>query len=307
MTDFPKFPESPMLASDMKGDLNKLTYPLYVSPKVDGIRCLTGGGVVLSRRKKLIPNCHVQRELRGAPAGWDGELVVGPPNKDPYRRTLSGVMSADGEPNFTLWVFDHFLVGGEFSHRLRAVKTLVNSAPTNLRKRVKMLPQMLANTPYQVTTFEEKFLEEGYEGAMLRSVDGPYKHGRSTVREGYLLKLKRFVDGEAVITGFSPLMNNLNEAKINALGLTERSSHKAGKRATELLGSLEVLGISGGLKGVKFDLGTGFTAEERVIIWRNREILRLNATVVRVRYFPTGSKERPRYPTFCGFRSGEDM
>jgi hypothetical protein len=79
---------------------------------------------------------------------------------------------------------------------------------------------------------------------MLRDPNGPYKFGRSTRKEGYLLKLKRFCDSEAEVIGVVELMHNGNEAKTNALGRTERSTRKAGKTGMGVLGALACAGCA---------------------------------------------------------------
>src|SRR5437899_138139 len=91
----------------------------------------------------------------------------------------------------------------------------------------------------------------GFEGVMLRKPDGPYKFGRSTVREGYLMKVKRFTQEEAVVVGYEEQETNLNEATKDALGHTKRSSHKAGKRPAGVLGALRVSNGHG-----EFSIGT---------------------------------------------------
>ena len=64
----------PMLAVEV--DFNKLRYPVYAQPKLDGIRVIIKDGVVYSRSLKPIPNKHVQ-SLFGHLHGADGELIVG--------------------------------------------------------------------------------------------------------------------------------------------------------------------------------------------------------------------------------------
>ena len=51
----------------------------------------------------------------------------------------------------------------------------------------------------------------GFEGAMVRSLDGRYKNGRSTLREGLLLKVKPWKDSEAEILEVYEMMRNENE------------------------------------------------------------------------------------------------
>ena len=94
----------PMLATE--ANFNKLRYPIFAQPKLDGIRVIVKDGVVYSRSLKPIPNKHVQslfRNLHGA----DGELIVGDVTaQDVFQKTTSGVMSKEGEPDVTLYVFD---------------------------------------------------------------------------------------------------------------------------------------------------------------------------------------------------------
>jgi DNA ligase-1 len=153
-----------------------------------------------------------------------------------------------------------------------------------------------------ILTWEESYLATGYEGVMLRHPDGPYKHGRSTAKEAWLLKVKRFVDAEAKVIGFSEAQHNANEAKRNELGQLERSSHKAGKVGKQTLGALMVKDLK---TGVEFDIGTGFTADQRHLLWCIGE--NLIGKVVKYKSQPTGVKDKPRFPVFLGFRDKVDM
>ena len=140
---------------------------------------------------------------------------------------------------------------------------------------------------------------------MVRSLGGPYKQGRSTEKEGYLLKIKRFEDAEAEVIGFEERMHNGNSATTNALGRTERSSHKENLIGRGDLGALTVKGLQAPYKGVEFNIGSGFDDQERMSIWQNKS--EYVGKIVKFRYFPLGSKDRPRFPTFEGWRHKEDM
>lgn len=98
----------PMLAATV--DLNKVKFPCYVSPKLDGIRVLGINGKAMTRSMKEVPNLFVQSVFAsGFYDGLDGEIIVGPPNApDVYRVTNSAVMSKGGEPDFTYHVFDRW-------------------------------------------------------------------------------------------------------------------------------------------------------------------------------------------------------
>src|SRR5690554_1925933 len=85
----------PMLLYQKNPDLDLLSYPVYVTPKLDGIRCLAFQEGALSRTLKPIRNRYVQECFSKAGStlwGMDGELIVGPPTTpDVYRVTNSGV------------------------------------------------------------------------------------------------------------------------------------------------------------------------------------------------------------------------
>jgi DNA ligase 1 len=285
----------PMLAA-LCEDITKLRYPVIASPKLDGIRALVIDHQLVSRTLKPIPNQHVQKLFSGLPDGTDGELIFGAANQDPYRRTVSAVMSEDGEPDVHYFVFDNFLAKGPFVDRFRKVQFLEE------RKNVDVVLHESVKDVEHLTEFESEAVEQGFEGAMIRSVDGPYKFGRSTVKEGYLLKLKRYRDSDAEIIGTYELMHNGNEATTNALGRTERSSHQANKTGLDSLGGFELRDVH---SGVEFRCGTGLTAADREQMWEMRDDL--IGQIIKYKYFPVGSKEKPRHPVFLGMRSRLDV
>ncbi len=86
----------PMLAATAEaeeGQAPKVSFPILVSPKLDGIRALRMNGQLVSRTLKPIPSPRAQEITAHLPDGVDGELIVGRPNHDPYRRTVSAVMT----------------------------------------------------------------------------------------------------------------------------------------------------------------------------------------------------------------------
>jgi len=286
----------PMLAAACL--IENLQFPLIASAKLDGIRGIVSTGQMLSRSLKLIPNAHVQalfgsRDLDGL----DGELIVGPPNaSDVYRVSNSALMSHDGEPDVTFYVFDrHDAPSMPFTTRLKMLNAVRHP-------RIKKLAQHYVSNLGTLLELEQAYLNEGYEGLILRHPDGQYKHGRSTEKQGWMLKLKRFTDAEAEIIGFEELLSNKNEAKKDALGHTERSSHKENMVPMNTLGALLVRNIE---TGVEFSIGTGFTASDREEIFTNRNAY--TGQIVKFKSFEIGVKDKPRFPVFLGFRNEEDM
>ena len=283
----------PMLATD--ADLNNLRFPLLASTKLDGIRAVVRDGIVYSRSNKPIPNKYVQ-QLFSEYEFFDGELIVGEPtSKTVYRDTVSGVMSEDGEPAVSFYVFDHV----EFPTHAYTVRT--QYIEFDRYDIIVRHGQVLTHNLDELLIHEQTALAAGYEGLILRDPAAPYKMGRSTAREGYLLKLKRFVDAEAVVIGFEERMHNGNAATISELGRTKRSSHKANKSGRGDLGAL----VCRTAEGIEFNIGTGFTDSDRQRIWDSPD--HFLGKYVKFKYFPVGVKEAPRHPVFLGWRDVRDM
>lgn len=295
MADF-----KPLLAAPV--DFKFLDYGnLWLSPKLDGIRAIVIDGVVMSRSLKPIPNTYVQK-LFGVPEleGFDGELICGEPNaSDVYRDTNSAVMSRDGDPPVCFFVFD-CIVNPDADYQLRYEDLLIDDLPDG----VQIVDQHRVSDHDHLLALEERYLEAGYEGVMLRKFCGPqsrYKFGRSTAKEGTLLKLKRFTDAEATVVGFEELLKNGNEATVNALGRTERSSHKENLIPMDTLGAL----LCQTPEGIRFAIGTGFDQATRAHIWANRQ--RYLGCLTKYKSFDIGVKTAPRFPVFQGWRDPIDF
>jgi DNA ligase-1 len=291
--------KAPMLAATVE-NVKDLVYPVLGSAKLDGVRCIVEDGVPLSRNAKPIRNKFVQKWFHehDETEGLDGELIVGPPNvHETYRVTNSAVMSTDGEPDFNYYVFDHVLKDdAPFSARYAAL------LKQPFTERVVVLEQCLIKNEEELRAYEENAINLGFEGLILRKLDGRYKHGRSTMKEHLLMKLKRFTDAEAEIVDLQEEMQNLNISQMDAFGHTERSSHKENMRGKGTLGALVVRDLK---TDVEFNIGSGFDAQERARLWKDGK--KLIGKIVKYQHFPVGAKDKPRFPTYLGFRDQDDM
>ena len=284
----------PLLAE--KADLSTLTFPLIASPKIDGIRCLIhpDHGPV-SRKIKAIPNAYIREKLSGSDLAYlDGEIVTYSEDGkiDEFNTVQSKVMREDGEPSFIFHVFDCFKrPQNPYTDRLADMIDIAS-----YKSFVAIHTYQFIHSLDELARLETTFIDiEGWEGVMLRRPDGPYKFGRSTAKEQTLLKVKRFEDSEAIVTGTIERMHNANEAKKDALGRTERSTAKENLVPTDSLGALSVE-----WNGVSFELGTGFTEQQRQDFWRDRESI-IGKTVT-FKFQGVGSQGAPRFPVFLGFR-----
>lgn len=303
----------PMKAGDYEAD--KQRFPCLASPKIDGFRAVKIPGVdkLVAYSLKPFPNPYVQ-ELFGRPQldGFDGELTVGAPNAPDVIQRTAEVMRLKGEPNVWFNVFDYF---GNPDLAATDRQTILQTKLAMLReefpdaewlKRVTYVNQTVLATPDELDDYEARALAHGYEGVVTRAPDNAYKYGRSTTKEQTLIKVKRFVDSEAVIEGFSPAQHNTNTAIRNALGRLERSSAKAGKVDLPMVGKIHVFDFKGpGDTYRSFDIGPGtLTHKQREDLWRawmaNPQALK--GLIVTYKHLLHGEKDNPRHGNFKCFR-----
>lgn len=271
-----------MLAATIE-DISKLKYPIYASPKLDGIRCLTIDGNAytysrLNEKFKLIVNRGIRSLLKTLPSGLDGELITldnqGKHNK--FNDVQSKVMSENVKATFQYLVFDYLpneQCHVPFKHRIEQLVSLNIDAFF-----VSIIPQTLISSKDELEIYEESIVSTGYEGVMLRATHAPYKQSRSTLNEGYLLKLKRFTDAEATVVGFEELVR-------------EHTSEK-----TNMLGAL----ICRSCDDIMFNIGTGFTEWDRKWIWKGR--VELEGKQVTFKYQKQRTIDKPISAVFLHFR-----
>lgn len=284
----------PLLA--VEADLGNVRFPIFTSPKLDGIRCLNVSGGAVSRTLKPIPNKFIREILSVTElSGIDGELIVGAT----FHQTSSAVMSREGEPVFEYHVFDDFSKPDlPFEQRYLNLGERIMALPAHIQRHINIVDHDRVADLDELGFMENEYLEQGHEGLMIRAIDGHYKFGRSTSREGILLKVKRFQDSEAIVVDTVELCRNENEVITDNLGLTRRSTSKAGKVPAGVLGTL----VCATSDGITFEIGSGFTTSERETLWNIRDTL--PGRIVNFKHQPHGAKVAPRCPVFRGFRTG---
>lgn len=308
----------PLLAANVT-DETQIPFPCYVSPKYDGIRALGTTQGLLSRSLKPIPNQQLQLAfksalLRDPSLAWlDYEIML---DSNPaavgntFNDIQSTIMSTSGKSRrYHLYAFDHLEEPEtSFTTRLANLKSvfgdssiLIYGGTADTSLCIHLVPQVYCINLHHLTHLETTYLAKGYEGLMIRKPSSPYKYGRSTIKQASLLKLKKFLDTEALVTGFTEQLHNSNEATTGELGQTKRSKHQANLIPKDTLGAIVAEHPTFG----RIEIGTGFTYEQRQDIWSNQ--YKYLGTWVKFKYFPVGIKDKPRFPVFLGFRSTADM
>jgi len=175
----------PMLAHSVK--LNKLVYPVIVSPKLDGMRAMGNNTKIISRKGKEV-NTLPHIVLPDTNGAWlDGELYAH--GKDfqtnmslikKYRKGLT--------EDVKYHVYDIYIPNGEHSYieRHKELSKLCCGIDN-----VEVVPYKLADSEEELIAVHKEYLSLGYEGTMVRVNGVPYELNK---RSHSLLKYKDFID-----------------------------------------------------------------------------------------------------------------
>lgn len=290
----------PMLAADASAfDLNKIRWPMLISPKLDGLRCILWEGVAYSRNAKPFRNRFVQEWAKDY-HNLDGELIVGSPTHEDCLNISKAVTAFEGEPDFGFYLFDCIEgVDPRFKERQLHVYGEHFGQP-----RIQLVPQVECRSVLSFQTAEERWVGEGYEGVMGRHPTGPYKHGRSTMSEQFLWKHKRFTDGEATVLRLEEGHTNTNTLQKDELGRAKRSFTKDGLVGNGMVGTLICMDPVWG----EIRVAPGKMSHyDRSMYWNlykssPHHVLGLVGKIIHWRSFGYGTKDAPRFARYYGLR-----
>lgn len=205
----------PMLAHTYEPNSNKkkkkdIVFPCYVQPKLDGLRCIIyedkkGNVICQSRTGSYFETMdHISQELKyflnSTRKILDGELYT---NDIPFEE-LAGLIkkkkiTEDDRKkllNVKYHVYDIIDENKKYSERYLDIITLFSEKEY---KYVVSVPTYTAKNTESFKKFFGDFIEMGYEGIMLRNIEGMY---RCNYRSNDLQKYKEFKESEYIISGF---------------------------------------------------------------------------------------------------------
>jgi len=262
--------------------LAKWQPPYIVQPKYDGIRCraipLTTGPtgdefMLLSSEEHPIYSVpHINQWLRKLrlKCELDGELYCHGMSFEQITSITSRTVNPHQEfAKIHYHVFD--IVNEEPQMR----RTLLIENLRDLSPVIEVAPFYLCENLEDVTRAYDKIVAQGYEGIIVRHCLNRYERKRSTL----VMKFKPKKEDDYLIVGF------------------QEENDKEGLPK----GSLGALTCMSG-DGTTFNVGTGFSAEQRQIFWDIRE--NLPGRIARVKYqHITAGKQVPRFPVFVEVKS----
>ena len=292
----------PMLAGSFDKRKDKVVYPVDVQPKLDGVRCLAywdGDSVkLMSRGGKQWECCqHIIDELETVlPKDWvlDGELYIHGATFQEITKLVKKLRPESVNVQFHVYDVPRAGVIGEqepivsetnhewegrkehLKELARFVRASYATAPS--RKSVKIVRTDFAAHEEDVYELQSEYLEEGYEGAIVRERDGEYKFG---YRSNKLLKVKNFMDEEYEIVDYTTGVGRFEGCIIWVCGTWNDD------------------------EWVEFKVVPQGTMKERQEAYQNAD--EHIGDYLKVKFFELTDDNIPRFPVGLGIRPLEDM
>lgn len=276
----------PMLAHDYKKHHNGLRYPVSIQPKLDGFRCLAKkeNGVVtlISRSGDEFDLPHITKELNDVLSDntvLDGELYC---HGVPFQKVASWIKKQHPYTiNIGYHVYDLPEISGEsgftWIDRLTLLDVLDKGTPD--KKHFSIVETDQASTKEDVFKWQLKYIEAGYEGAIVRVNSALYQYG---FRSHGLLKVKTFDDDEFLITGGGPGRGKTKDQCIFECTIDPKDTSK----------------------NKRFNVMPRGTAKERSEYLTN--LPALIGKYLKVKYFGKSEDDIPRFPIGLGIREDFD-
>ena len=262
----------PMLAHKFEDYKDKLIYPLFSQPKLDGIRCIVKSNGMWSRTgKRIISAPHIFEALKplfelNPDLIFDGELYA-----DKFANDFNAICSlvkktkptADdlikSAESIQYHIYDLPSYNTTFVYRYQYLIKLI----TNYHPSIVLVKTDQIDNINDLLAYYEDYIIEGYEGQMIR-LNKEYESKRSKS----LLKHKSFIDEEYII-----------------LGVEEGVGNKKG-----MVGSF----VFKNKNGKQFNASPKFNWGECIEMWKQKDtLIGKQATV---KYFNLTPDLIPRFP-----------
>lgn len=190
----------PMLAHDYTKQGHRIKFPCYVSTKLDGVRCIADvedGEVTLTSRGGKTYPCPdflkkdlITLSLKTGVTKFDGELYI-------HGLSLQNIVSCvkkhnDNSKDIKYYIFD-VPSSKPWEDRYEDLKSLDGKARLDS---IKIVMNTLVHSEKDAEFFLDKFIKEGFEGEMLRNLNGKYEFNH---RSADIQKWKRMKDSEALV------------------------------------------------------------------------------------------------------------
>lgn len=259
--------------------------PYICQPKLDGERCrailnpsepypasvtlLSSEGNIFQSVPHLLEPLHKLAQLTG-PIELDGELYVKGMSFEQVHSIVGRTVNLSADHDLMqLHLFD---VVDENLPQWERIKILGRVKSLSTGPEILFVQNKLVETFDEILKAYDSFVEDGYEGIIIRHVDAQYVRRRSL----YVLKFKPKKEDIYQIVGFKQMIDKTGQPK-------------------PMLGALECVSNLG---EDTFSVGSGMTDAFRLRWWPEVKAAELVGKSVRVKYQHITAKHSPRFPVF---------
>lgn len=264
----------PMLASDFQKFKHKITYPIYIQPKLDGYRMIfnSKNKSCNSRQGKsfdAIKRTSLYKELISIKeiVILDGELYQHGgifEHLGMLRKKKLDESDYEKLEQIEYHVYDYIDETKTYTERLDFLKTFFNKNPF---QHIRFVETRTVSTENELKDKHLDFVKDSYEGSIVRTASGKY---RCKARSQDLLKFKDFVDSEYKIIGFTREQDTASNKDL-------------------------IVWVCVNENGDKFNVRPKGTREERNELYqRGNEFI---GQQIHVKYFELTDSGIPRFPT----------
>jgi len=256
----------PMLAKDYKKEIKGhiIEYPLYVQPKLDGMRALYKRSVGFISRKgnEILTMGHIEKNIPDLNFYLDGELYA---HGETFQENMRRIKKNRGEETEKVKYHVYDIVSDlPFIERFKLIKELVKQFPDA----IKAVPTFQVGSLESLKKLHAQFISEGYEGTIIRHGNAGYGINK---RDGQLLKYKDFIDEACEVVDVIPSKKDPLQGVVHCKND----------------------------KGV-FGCGMKFSHKEREDILANKD--KYIGQTAEIRFFEYSENGIPRFPVCHGFR-----
>ena len=251
--------------------LAKWQPPYIVQPKYDGVRCravnVGGNYLLLSSEENIIYSVpHINKALDNLQTNveFDGELYTHGMSFEQIVSITSRTVNR--HPSFKSIEYHIFDIVSEKpqAERLRDLHNFANKS-----RFIQVAPFWICESLDDIMKVYDKLIKMSYEGIIVRHFQCPYERKRST----WIMKFKPKKTDEYKIVGY--------KEEVSVQGVPK--------------GTLGALVCESG-DGQVFNVGTGFTEEQRHLLWQERGTL-VGKTCI-IAYQHLTDRKIPRFPVF---------
>ena len=172
----------------------EIKFPCYIQPKLNGVRCIAVNSELYSRYGNIFTTLpHIKEDLLNNKCNiiLDGELFSNDICCEVLLRFIRkrNKTPAQEKKSLTIYynIFDYIETSLSYEERLANLQYYFKK---NNFKYIRLVKTEKCYERKEITNFLEKYSDNGYEGIIIRNIEGKYEPGGRSI---HLQKLRKFL------------------------------------------------------------------------------------------------------------------